>query len=200
MRQRSGRAHTVPTPVPPHIKGRHCRPTRSTPSRLLPFRSIPSRRTVRPDAARRAAWQGGSASLDATACRKHAYRGCGADYGGLRRSLEWRRRGVAVTRGRLSPSPAFVQVCVGAFQPCIATIRSRNLADADQARGAAIEDQFEQQCNALAKKGHQCIEVDTTLLQGFWWMAACAVACLAMSGVFTRLCGVADGLLDPKGG
>jgi hypothetical protein len=63
-----------------------------------------------------------------------------------------------------------------------------------------IEDQFEQQCNALAKKGHQCIEVDTTLLQGFWWMAACAVACLAMSGVFTRLCGVADGLLDPKGG
>ena len=63
-----------------------------------------------------------------------------------------------------------------------------------------IEDQFEQQCNALAKKGHQCIEVDTTLLQGFWWMAACAVACLAMSGVFTRLCGVADGRCLTEGG
>ena len=60
-----------------------------------------------------------------------------------------------------------------------------------------LTDQFQEQCDALSDAGFQCIQVDTSLLEGFWWMAACAAAFLFMTAVVSQQYGVTTGLLTP---
>ena len=62
-----------------------------------------------------------------------------------------------------------------------------------------LTDQFQEQCDALSDAGFQCIQVDTSLLEGFWWMAACAAAFLFMTAVVSQQYGVTTGLLTPAG-
>ena len=60
-----------------------------------------------------------------------------------------------------------------------------------------VEDQFGEQCKSIRKNaGVDCISVQTDLLQGFWWMTICALACLSLSAVVTRMNGLCSGLLS----